>query len=179
MKKHITHTNKEIRTMRIFIIILLQISFVQITFAQNALFLPFNTSRVEVKEFLNSRDYIKEVYHTENNITVKLNETSEIVYNFEAGKLSSISMVKTYGKKKAGKSAIHASVGYMGLSAEVFMPSLTNDKNNSKYYSIAGDKVLELDIERDGKHTQIQLTSIDRHQNAQAAVEAQEWMNKL
>lgn len=165
--------------MRIFIIILLQISFVQITFAQNALFLPFNTPRTEVSEFLNSRDYLNEIYYTEKDITVKLNEKSEIVYSFEAGRLSSISMVKAYDKKKDGKSAIQASVGYMGLSAEVFMPSLTNDKDNSKYYSIAGDKVLELDIARNGKHTQIQLISMDRHQHMQAAVEAENWMSQL
>lgn len=165
--------------MRIFTLIILQISFVQLSIAQNALFLPFNTSRTEVSNFLQSRDYVKEMYYTEKDITVKLNESSSITYIFEEGKLSSVSMSKAYTKKKTGKSAIEASVGYMGLSAEVFMPSLINDKSNSKYYSIAGDKVLELDIERNGRDTFIQLTAVNRHQNLQVSLQAQEWLSQL
>ena len=165
--------------MRILTIILFQICFVQLTIAQNALFLPFNTSKVEVKDFLNSRDYIDQVFYTENSIVAKLSSDSEIVYHFEAGNLSSIEMNKSYDQKRAGKSAIEASVGYMGLNVDVFMPSLTNDKNSSNYYSIAGDKVLELSIERDGKYTSMQLTAMDRHLYQQAAYEATEWLEGL
>lgn len=62
-------------------------------------------------------------------------------------------------KRNTGKSALEGTIAYMGLSAEIFMPVLLEEKGKSQYYGSVGNKVLELKIERDGKYTHLQLTS--------------------
>ncbi len=165
--------------MRILIITLIHICFVQFLSAQHALFLPFNTKKSEVNTFIKSRDYLHQTTYSEHSIHVALSNENTIEYTFEGRRLSSISLTKYYDKRKVGREAVQAAVDYMGLQAEVFMPVLDNDKESSVYYSIADNKILELKIDRDGKYTRMQLTAMDRHIHAQVNNESFDWIEKL
>lgn len=134
--------------MKRYLLFILLASTQLVSFAQNALFLPFGQSNSEVVNYLHSRDYIQEVNRNNHSqIVNKVSEQRKVVYHFQDNTLYAIEDMRTFTDQKQLKEALNSCRNYMkdGKKSPKALPS----KAFQKYYIVSkANQVIELTVEK-------------------------------
>ena len=143
--------------------LLLWLLIVPAAWSQNNLFIPFGQSTEEVKDFLNTRDYILAVHedHDMQRMRADLTEGKHVEYAFRDGSLYSTTVTRNYPDRKLAKEIQKNCLDYMRVISRGAM----QDPRNGKvicYTAITDSKLLKLFIIEHEDSQTLSLTAVSR-----------------
>ena len=145
-------------------------------FGQNALFIPFGQSIAEVDSFLESKDYLYEVYFPSDNILqAEVHPGRTLRYYFEDGYLFEIEEIRTINNYKLKETVVKGCLDFLKQTEEKVKVLKTNGVDS--HYAVAPeDRVLEFTVTETGRRkdrqVSITFTSTSRYYGPRMDTEA-------
>ncbi len=154
------------RLMTLMGIMILWVLMPDLSFAQNGMFIPFGQSLTEFEEYLETRDYVRDVQKPHPDTLINLiSQKHWASYFFERGVLYSIEDVRIYPDEKVAEAVVSSCVDYLKMS-KMRMRTLASGQGLSHYAIVEGDRIIELLVKTEGarkeKITTIHLKSTSR-----------------
>ena len=146
------------------------------TLAQNALFVHFGQTVAEVDSFLNTKDYLADVYQADDKlIEVKVHEGRRLRYHFEEGYLYEIEEIREFYDHKLKESLVKNCLDFLKQTEEK-VKVLKTEGVDSHYAVAPEDRVLEFTVTESGKKRSRKLemtfTSTSRYYGPRMDTEA-------
>lgn len=126
------------------------------------MFVPFGQSELEVRSYLDDKEYIMRVDEIRNENKIRsIMEYFITEYSFKDNQLYTIKATKYYPNKRAAQEAIQASLMYMKLLKGEFLevPSYEWDHH---YVIIEEERLIELKHKRYDSYHELELSSTSR-----------------
>jgi len=132
-------------------------------YSQNHLFIPFGQSKAEVREFLNSRDYISDIIEDQkmSSLRAVLEEDKHVEYVFEKGQLYATSVTRNYSDKKSAKNVERKCLEYMQVTGSEEIKEVNNE-NVTCHTVVTDSRVIKLFIIEHAKSKTLTFTSVSR-----------------
>ena len=122
-----------------------------VSFAQNALFLPFGQNDQQITAYLNTRDYIQAIHNNEKDqIVNQVSETRQVIYHLKDQLLYATEDIRIFSNKQQMEEALKSCREYMkdGKNQPKALNSNTYDKH---YLIVKADQIIELTVKKDAK----------------------------
>ena len=126
-------------------------------FAQNALFIPFGQTMSEVDTFLESKDYLKTIDRSEDDlIHVVVYDGRTIDYHFKDGFLFGIEETREFYNHKLKEGLVKECMDFL-KGTEEKVKTLKTEGVDSHYAVAPTDRVLEFMVKESGRRKRKQL----------------------
>jgi len=132
-------------------------------FSQNHLFIPFGQTEDEVRDFLNSRDYVGEIIKDAKlgSLRAILEANKHVEYVFENGRLYATSVTRNYSDKKSAKEVEKKCLEYMVVTGSRDI-KVTHKENVTCHTVVTDNRIIKLFVIEHPKSRTLTFTSVSR-----------------
>lgn len=131
--------------------------------SQNHLFIPFGQTEDEVRDFLNSRDYVNKIIEDSKmgSLRAVLEVDKHVEYVFEKGQLYATSVTRNYSDRKSAKEVEKKCLEYMLVTGSNDIKQ-THNENVICHTVVTDSRVIKLFIIEHSKSKTLTFTSVSR-----------------
>ncbi|RMG57178.1 MAG: hypothetical protein D6722_25285 [Bacteroidetes bacterium] len=131
--------------------------------AQTNLFIPFGQTQAEVRDFLNTRDYVLALHEEEDmdRLRAILSSDKQVEYVFHRGALYATTVTRNYDERRTAREVEKNCLEYMHSLALGGVKE-TQEKGVLCYSAVSEHRLIKLFVQQHVGSTTLTLTSISR-----------------
>ncbi|MEO0472149.1 MAG: hypothetical protein AAF206_21160, partial [Bacteroidota bacterium] len=132
--------------------------------AQNHLFIPFGQSEEDVKQYLQTRDYIVQVVEDKevHSLRAEIDQHKHVEYAFDDGALYATTVTRAYETRRTAQSVLKNCLNYLRSISRADINETTSD-NVTVYTTATEHRIIKLFVTSHKRGQTLSLTSVSRH----------------